>query len=314
MSSLMAGFDVVSNNISLVLFSVLFDLVIWFGPHLRIARIFEPVLRQSASLAEIQDSGMLDILRQGAEQLNLLVALRTFPVGVPSLMAGRFPSGSPLSLQPLNLEIISFSKMVAIWGLLLLVGIALGTFFFSMVAQASLVGQLNLKRALIVWPYNFAQVTLLTVFMYGLIILFLFPLSCLLSGLMFVGIGMSQLPLVAALFFGGVIIWVLVPLFFSPHGIFAYGRPMWQSTIQAVRLSRATFSTTGMFILVIVLLSEGLNVVWNLPKDNSWFMIVGITGHAFITTGLLASSFIFYRDANSWLSELVQVKEPIQAG
>lgn len=313
-SSLMAGFDVVSNNISLILFSILLDLVIWFGPRLQMVRLFEPVLKESAVLAGIQDTETLDMLNQGVKQLNLFVSLRAFPVGIPSLMSGRLPTSTPWISQPIEIEVLTFTKMVGIWALLVLVGIALGTFYFSMVAQASLTDTLSFKKALSSWPRHFSQVLLLSLFMYALVVLLIIPLSCLLSGLMFVGVGMRQLPMIAALFLSAVIIWIFLPLFFSPHGIFAFGRTMWESMVHAVRLSRATISATGMFILVIVLLSEGLNVVWNLPKDDSWFMLVGIAGHAFITTGLLASTFIFYRDADLWLSELVRIREINQAG
>jgi hypothetical protein len=30
-------------------------------------------------------------------------------------------------------------------------------------------------------------------------------------------------------------------------------------------------------------------------------MLVGIVGHAFVSTALLASSFVYYRDINVWL-------------
>jgi hypothetical protein len=44
-----------------------------------------------------------------------------------------------------------------------------------------------------------------------------------------------------------------------------------------------------------------LNFLWNTPSLASWWMLVGITGHAFISTALLASSFVYYRDINVWL-------------
>jgi len=31
-------------------------------------------------------------------------------------------------------------------------------------------------------------------------------------------------------------------------------------------------------------------------------LLVGVVGHAFITTSLLAASFIYYRDMNAWLA------------
>jgi hypothetical protein len=44
--------------------------------------------------------------------------------------------------------------------------------------------------------------------------------------------------------------------------------------------------------------------------------IVGIGGHAFITTALLAASFVYYRDMNVWLQtvfEKLQQKQGIPA-
>jgi hypothetical protein len=46
--------------------------------------------------------------------------------------------------------------------------------------------------------------------------------------------------------------------------------------------------------------------LWNIPAVDSWWSIVGIIGHAFVTTSLLAASFIYYRDADRWLREIVQ--------
>jgi hypothetical protein len=42
-------------------------------------------------------------------------------------------------------------------------------------------------------------------------------------------------------------------------------------------------------------------------------MLVGIAGHAFVSTALLAASFVYYRDMNAWLQiviEKLQKKDP----
>jgi len=44
------------------------------------------------------------------------------------------------------------------------------------------------------------------------------------------------------------------------------------------------------------------------PSETSWLLLVGILGHAFVTTGLLASSFVYYRDALQWMREMVKVR------
>jgi hypothetical protein len=46
-----------------------------------------------------------------------------------------------------------------------------------------------------------------------------------------------------------------------------------------------------------------MDIVWLKPAIDSWMALVGIFGHDFITTDLLAGSFIFYRDLNSWVDE-----------
>jgi hypothetical protein len=64
---------------------------------------------------------------------------------------------------------------------------------------------------------------------------------------------------------------------------------------------RFTLPNTGLFLLLFVLINQGLNFLWTTPAQTSWWMLVGIGGHAFISTALLAASFIYYRDINAWL-------------
>ncbi len=308
MKSIMAGFDVIANHFSLILFSVGLDLLLWFGPRIRLLKLFEPVFEQAASIPEMQKAGTVEILRLGAERMNLLGVLRTFPIGIPSLMAGRFSMETPIN-NPLLLDIELLLNAVGAWLLLALLGIGLGTLYFSLVAQATLTSRLNIRQVLGAWPRNFSQVLLLTAFWYILIAMFLLPLSCLLSFLLVIGIGFGQFPLLIALFFGAIVVWLMIPLFFSPHGIFVHQKTMWDSILQGIRLSRATFSTTGLLILVIVVLTQGLDILWNTPVETSWFLLVGIVAHAFIAAGLLAATFVYYRDADLWVNELIRQRE-----
>jgi hypothetical protein len=70
---------------------------------------------------------------------------------------------------------------------------------------------------------------------------------------------------------------------------------------------RKTLPTSVLFILTVFLLSKGLDILWLVPTDASWLLLIGILGHAFITTGLLASSFVYYRDALRWMQDMVKI-------
>jgi ABC-type transporter Mla maintaining outer membrane lipid asymmetry permease subunit MlaE len=63
---------------------------------------------------------------------------------------------------------------------------------------------------------------------------------------------------------------------------------------------------TGMFVLSVLVISQGLDVLWSAPPLTSWMMLIGIGGHAFIATGLLAASFVYYRDAMRFVQEFLQ--------
>ncbi|MEO5888391.1 MAG: hypothetical protein ABIQ77_12090, partial [Anaerolineales bacterium] len=100
--------------------------------------------------------------------------------------------------------------------------------------------------------------------------------------------------------------WLIVPLFFAPHGIFARGQNAFYSALTSLRLARFTFPTSGMFVISALILSQGLNLLWSVPPNDSWMTLVGIAGHAFITTAILAASFVYYRDMNVWLQTVFE--------
>jgi hypothetical protein len=98
--------------------------------------------------------------------------------------------------------------------------------------------------------------------------------------------------------------WLVVPLFFTPHGIFVRKQNAIISIMSSLRMSRFTLPTSSMFVLSVFLLSRGLGYLWKVPTSDSWLMLVGIAGHAFISTTLLAASFVYYRDMNDWLQNV----------
>jgi hypothetical protein len=81
-------------------------------------------------------------------------------------------------------------------------------------------------------------------------------------------------------------------------------------------MARFTLPSASIFVLAVFLVSQGLNILWAVPPDNSWMLLVGVIGHAFVTTALLAASFIYYRDMNTWLEivlERMKAAAPRQA-
>jgi hypothetical protein len=71
-------------------------------------------------------------------------------------------------------------------------------------------------------------------------------------------------------------------------------------------MTRFTLPNSSLFVLTVILLGVGLNFLWSVPANNTWMALVGILGHAFITTALLAASFVYYHDMTAWLQTALE--------
>ncbi|MBE9525144.1 MAG: hypothetical protein IMY76_08590 [Chloroflexi bacterium] len=235
-----------------------------------------------------------------AEQFNLIVSLRSYPVGVPSLMASGIPSNTPVGM-PNWIEIESIGIAFLVYLLLSLIGIVMGTLYFTMVSEAALNDDFHWRKVFSTWPAASIQVILLTLMWVALVIALSIPVICGLSIAVLFGISPD---LILIFILGTLLMWLVFPLLFSVHGIFALKHNAWISVKKSVLITKMTLPTTMTFIMFIVLASQGLDILWRLAPEDSWLMLIGIAGHAFVAAGLLAASFIYYRESNNWVQHV----------
>jgi hypothetical protein len=307
--SLLAGFDAVTNHIELVMFPLALDLFLWMGPHLRLEALINGVVQQLSSLPGMDAPETADLMRSASEfwsivaaNFNLFSAVRSYPVGIPSLMAPRLATLTPLGPTG-NLELNSWVGVLAVWLFLTVAGLVVGAMYFSLVSQASLSGKVSWLGALRQWPWTAFQIIQLAIFWLFVLIAISIPASCLITLVTaLVGTSLGQLGI---FIYAGLLVWIIYPLLFSPHGIFVGHQKMWVSVREGMRLSRLTVNRTSLLFLVILILGEGLNMLWRVPDETSWLTIVGILGHGFVTTALLAASFVYYRDGERWVEHIL---------
>jgi hypothetical protein len=300
LASLMAGFDSVANHIAVILPPVLLDLFLWLGPHLRLKEFLQPFIDSLPSLAKAFPSNVTDLASVQtiqtawtgiANEFNLFILLRTYPIGITSLLSSEMPTQNPFGV-PVNLDAGSFISILG-WAILLaLVGWILGAMYYYWVSSVALEPEVrSLSRSLM-------QVVFLSLIWMGLLFVVGLPALVILSILTAISPVLGQV----VLFAGAIIlIWMVMPVFFSAHGIFTYQLDAFRAILGSLRMVRFTLPNTGLFLLAFVILNEGLNFLWNTPHLDSWWMLVGIAGHAFVSTALLAASFVYYRNINAWL-------------
>lgn len=297
-STLRAGFETVANHLVLTLFPIALDLFIWLGPRYRLKNLIQSFFGEamrSMGPVGLEASQPMQLSKEFwnsvAEQLNLTTFLRTFPVGIPSLMASRSPAVHPMGI-PSSTEITSPGVAILLGMIFLIIGLGIGTFYYNVTAQAALAGRVNWLSALIHWPWSAFQVFMLAVFWVLLFIFVSIPSSCI---LLFMTLGNSLMAQIALLIYFSFLLWLFLPLFFSAHGIIIYRLKVKDSIQRSVQITRWSLPMTGLFFLCAVLISQGLDIVWSWPAEDSWFAMIGVVGHGLVTSALLAASFIYYR-------------------
>jgi len=309
-TSLRAGFDAVANQIVITIIPIMIDLLLWLGPHIQIKTLINNFFNQMISTSSLYPtqsgdviSQISDVMRSTVSQFNLLSLMRTIPVGIPSLMAFRLPLEIPNGL-PIFVDLSNIFVAAAAGIGLLVIGLLGGSFFYIMITQISLNGRIELNKIIKDWLWSSLQVISLALALLILFIVVSVPSSCVISVIALLGLPLGQF---AFFLYFGVMLWLAFPLIFSAHGIFVNHNNAFVSVQKSMVLTRMTLPTTSLFLLSILAISEGLDILWRVPPENSWLTLIGVGGHAFITSALLAASIIYYRDADQWTQDALRL-------
>jgi hypothetical protein len=298
LASLAKGFDRVAARPVLILPPLVLDLVLWLGPRLGIA----PFVRATAkglvappgadSVVQQQIASIQAIFNELAVRLNLLRSLSSLPAGIPSVIAGQMPASAPLQIGP-QVELSDPVVILGLWLLLTAVGLGLGTWYHRTIA-ASVAPKDDLTSLAGGW----VQMVLAAVL--GYVGLMLGTVAILILGwaagwiLPLLGVGVSFIAF--SLFF-----WLVVYLVFTPHGIVRYRMGLFSAMTESMLLVRWNFLPTVGFLTLAVLISWLTGLVWSLPEPGSWINSLSIVGHAFVSSMLLVSSYVFYQGRREWL-------------
>ncbi|HVN16305.1 MAG TPA: hypothetical protein VMT73_11235 [Anaerolineales bacterium] len=300
--SLKAGFDTVAVHITAIFLPLVLDLLLWLGPHLSVEKLFQPMLSDIRSFGHANGVSasdldqMIGIYKTVFHQFNLLSLLRTFPIGVSSLMSGLNPLATPLG-TPTIVQVHSVFDVLGWIAILTLLGWLGGGFYFRWIASLVTPREEAIGVQVVLQSVFLSIMWMIASFVLGI------PLFLVLYLLFAINPILGQGVL---LFLGFLSMWLVVPLFFSAHGIFIRRQNVFASVISSLQMTRFTLPTSSLFVLSVILISIGLNFVWSIPPSDSWMALIGILGHAFITTALLAASFIYYRDMTGWLQTVFE--------
>jgi hypothetical protein len=238
---------------------------------------------------------MQQLLVELGARFNLLTALSSFPVGIPSLMAARLPIGTPLGL-PQQLEIADPGLAILLWGGLTVAGLGIVSLYLR-AAVIQIAPVKEIASGVSAW----ARLCLLTAglvlcgVVLGTTVVFVATLATYITpflGMLVMFLGFSAL------------FWTGVYLAFTPHGIVRYRYGVLRAMMESIMLVRWNLVACIAFLSVSFVLTWITNIVWGMPDETSWFSALAILGHAFVSAMLVVSSYAFYQGRHQWLTAL----------
>ena len=310
-TSLVTGFEAINARLELILLPLALDLWLWLGPHLSVSPLvpqIEAAMRSLMASAgnDPATQSNFQVLRTALEDygatFNVFSFLSTSPLGLPSLLAGRGTVVTPAG-HPVVWLVSSIPLYLLLWGTFVLLGLLLGAFYFGIIAQQ--VRDKRLRWGMLlrqVWG-DWARLTALAVLAVGAVIVMGLPV------MVFTGVLYLISPILSGLAWVGglmIILWVLFYGGFALHGMLLQRRGLLGALWDSARLVQINLPYAAGLFVVVVVLNLGLALVWNIPRDDSWLLVLGLGGHALISTALVAATFVFYQDRYRWWVEMRQ--------
>lgn len=306
-NSIKAGFDAIASHVTAIFLPLLLNLFMWLGPRLKMSALFDAIkvevvsIWQQGGVPAEDIQRVLDFYESTIPNVNLFWLIRTLPIGISSLLLPHNPSATPLG-EPAILQVTNLSFPLWVMFLTFIGWVGGGLYFRSVAWLAAPMEERAINIFSAVMQTVFVSIASGIILMaIGVPLLFLFVLVAQLNAI---------LANLFVLFVSLGSMWVIVPIFFWPHGIFVKKQNFFTSILSSIQLTRFTLPTSSLFVLTVFLLSFGLNFLWAIPPENSWMTLFGIFGHSFVTTALLAGSFIYYRDMSAWLQTVIERLRP----
>jgi len=311
--TLSAGYAAINHQLWILLIPIALDVFLWLGPHVSYSPLVDPALargsawvrqigavsRRAPSSPELNANGnpngsvSVDDVRQSlmslATDTNVLSLLARGPLTLPSVAVLLGGIGA-LSF------VTSWGEGVALLVGSLLGSLLIGGFFYAAIAQQVRGAGTNPVAAGLSVPRSLARVLGLLLVLLGLGLLLGLPV------LVVVGVMALVAPVLAAFGMALAIVALLLVdmyLYFALNAIFVSRVGPLAAVQRSVAVVRKHLWPTVALALLSWVILAGMDRVWELLAANvqaPFGVALGMLGNAYIASGLIAASMIFYHE------------------
>jgi hypothetical protein len=287
--------------LELILIPVVLDLLLWLGPRVNVAPVFDEFARAYSSLANAEGvtpeiaqmvdqlSGSIREMGQGTNLLNGLVSGVLLHVpSLPVVGASWLPQGS--------VDISTASEAVVWWLIFSLLGLLIGVIYLTTLARKLPIGSVAGARAgqvaVSVLRHWLQVIGFVVIAALALMILYL-PISFVVGLLMLASPAFGSA--VAALA-GAITLIIFFYLYFVTAALIMDNVPLNVAITRSMRLVQENFWSTLGFVMLSSLIGLGIALLLVQFANTAWWSaLLAIVVNAYIGTGLTMALLVFYR-------------------
>jgi hypothetical protein len=302
--SLASGFEIVAKHLQILLLPLSIDLFLWLGPRFTF-RPFMPGLEQffrwlAKSATGPDNDQVLQWIKQTQDLAQNAPALYLPVILPPTLLGGRRASGLPFEFKPIVIDTMAGNVLgiiLALFGSLILYEIC-----FGWIAQYVLNEPMRLWR----FTRQVASVTVQSVL--ALVVGIIIFTGSTLVLMLILGIaslaGSDFLEMMILTFYMGIAIPCLIMVTFTLHSMYLNHNNVIVAMWDSIRVVNWNMLPTAFLLGLGTLIFSAMNIVCLMADQGSWLVLVAMAGNAFISTGLIAGTFVYYKDRYRYWREL----------
>ncbi len=287
------AFAILNKQPYFLVLPVLLDLFLWLGYRLSVNPLAVTVIRWMNSVPQV-DSSAIDRVRSIGSSFNLFELLA---VSIPNMVTNA-GAETIAGATHRSVDSIPWWLLPELALLLLVAGVAIGVIYLTLLAY--MIRGESVKDAQVVRLSlsNTVKTIGYVLLVLGIVLLLSLPVIFL-SGVL-LALGISIVPLTAALFFLAAV-WAYVFLYFGQDAIIISGAGPARAIYLSYNVVRSSFWPCIGLMFVSLVIQIGTPLALIVFTRSAWGVPLAFLIHAYILTGLAVAAMLFYRDRASAL-------------
>ena len=298
--SLQQGINFLNRHLWLLLLPILLDAFLWLGPRLSISSLVTslaeslPVPPDMPAELTVNFDLAVETMKNMGESYNLFSMLAGLLTGIPSLFARL--DFQTVTRPATTIELTTWQSALMWFAILIPLGILIGGFWLTLIVYSLRHERIFTRSFFSRWGWVWLNVNLyLVALAFALVFFSLFfgMIGAVLLGVF--GSTGAALFTILWLLFIAFILWLSIGLYFVVYAMALDGINLASAVWRSLNVvGRNALSTLALLILIL-LLTEGFARIWMTLSSQTWGVVLGILGNAYLGTAVVAAAFLFYQ-------------------